>query len=88
MYNCKFVQMHIYICTHVHSLLPGSCTPRRRQAVLDIDEAANLPKRAMERAGQKLEELVQMEEAYISTDDPAFLAELQAAVKKLVNKLS
>jgi dynamin 1-like protein len=36
---------------------------------------------------KKLRELVEMEEAYISTDDPAFLAELAAVVKKLVNRM-
>jgi len=35
----------------------------------------------------KLEELIAMEEAYIYTDDPAFLAELSNAVKKLVNRV-
>lgn len=38
-------------------------------------------------AQQKLEELVRMEEAYISTDDPAFLAELQGVMKKLASRL-
>lgn len=35
----------------------------------------------------KLEDLVAMEEAYVYTDDPTFLAELSAAVKKLVSRL-
>ena len=30
---------------------------------------------------------VRMEEAYISTDDPAFLAELQGVMKKLASRL-
>jgi len=38
-------------------------------------------------AQTKLEDLVEMEEAYISTDDEKFLAELSAAVKKLVSRL-
>jgi hypothetical protein len=33
----------------------------------------------------KIEELIEMEEAYISTDDAAFLAELASVVKKLVS---
>ena len=35
----------------------------------------------------KLDELVSMEEAYVYTDDPEFLAELAGAVKKLVNRV-
>ena len=38
-------------------------------------------------AQAKLDELVRMEEAYISTDDPAFLAELQGVMKKLASRL-
>mmetsp|Transcript_38416 Transcript_38416/g.127240 ORF Transcript_38416/g.127240 Transcript_38416/m.127240 type:complete len:135 (-) Transcript_38416:53-457(-) len=34
-------------------------------------------------AQAKVEELIEMEEAYISTDDQAFLSELAAVVKKL-----
>ena len=40
---------------------------------------------ATRRAGT--EEVIAMEAAYIYTDDPTFLAELSAAVKKLVTKL-
>jgi GTP-binding protein EngB required for normal cell division len=35
----------------------------------------------------KLEDLIEMEEAYVYTDDPSFLSELSAAVKKLVSRL-
>jgi len=35
----------------------------------------------------KLEELIDMEENYIMTDDPAFLTEMAGVVKKLVNRL-
>jgi len=35
----------------------------------------------------KVEELIDMEEAYISTDDQSFLNELAAVIKKLVNRL-
>ena len=54
--------------------------PQLQQAIREtmeglLDERANVAQR-------KLEELVQMEEAYIATDDPAFLQELQGAVRK------
>ena len=39
------------------------------------------------RAQSKIEEIIAMEEAYISTEDTAFLAELQSVVKRLVNRL-
>jgi len=51
------------------------------------EEVEGLLERERSRTVAKLEELIAMEEAYIYTDDPAFLAELQAAVKKLVNRI-
>jgi len=51
------------------------------------EELDNLLLRAQGLCQAKLEELVAMEENYIMTDDPAFLAEMAGVVKKLVNKL-
>jgi len=51
------------------------------------EETDGLLSRAHATTQAKLEELVAMEENYIYTDDPAFLAELSSAIKKLVNKL-
>eukprot|EP00908_Phaeocystis_cordata_P024724 Transcript_7179.p5 GENE.Transcript_7179~~Transcript_7179.p5 ORF type:complete len:312 (+),score=185.17 Transcript_7179:1409-2344(+) len=59
--------------------------PQLQVCIRDVVEGLLQERVAVAQA--KLDELVRMEEAYIATDDAAFLAELQAAVKKLVNKL-
>ena len=51
------------------------------------DEVDSQLDRARAHTQAKLEELIAMEEAYVYTDDAAFLAELAAAVKKLVARL-
>ena len=66
-------------------LPPLSRFPKLQQRMRDEVEALLDRERALTQA--KLEELVAMEEAYIFTDDPAFLAELAAAIKRLVNRV-
>jgi len=51
------------------------------------EEVSSMLARHHQNCQTKLEELIDMEEAYISTDDAAFLKELSAVVKKLVNGL-
>jgi len=51
------------------------------------EEVGGMLQRARSLTQTKIEELVEMEEAYISTDDAAFLVELTTVVKKLVNRL-
>jgi len=59
--------------------------PQLQAAIRDVMGSLLQEQQAV--AQQKLEELVCMEEAYISTDDPAFLAELQGVMKKLASRL-
>jgi len=59
--------------------------PQLQAAIRDVMGA--LLQEQMGVAQLKLDELVRMEEAYISTDDPAFLAELQGVMKKLASRL-
>mmetsp|Transcript_17835 Transcript_17835/g.40984 ORF Transcript_17835/g.40984 Transcript_17835/m.40984 type:complete len:192 (-) Transcript_17835:603-1178(-) len=51
------------------------------------EEVEALLLRAQTMCQAKLEELIDMEENYIMTDDPAFLTEMAGVVKKLVNRL-
>lgn len=59
--------------------------PNLQSRMREVVEA--LLDRERQRTLGKLEELIAMEEAYIYTDDATFLAELGAAVKKLVNRI-
>jgi len=59
--------------------------PKLQRRVREEVEALLDRERAATQA--KLEELIAMEEAYIYTDDDKFLADLFAAVKKLVTRL-
>ena len=65
---------------------PGLARFPQLQATIR-DVMSSLLQEQQAAAQQKLEELVRMEEAYISTDDPAFLAELQGVMKKLASRL-
>jgi hypothetical protein len=51
------------------------------------EEVSAMVARLRQRAVSKVEELVSMEESYISTEDAAFLTELTAVVKRLVSRL-
>ena len=59
--------------------------PQLQATIRDVMGALLQEQQAV--AQEKLDELVRMEEAYISTDDPAFLAELQGVMKKLASRL-
>jgi len=59
--------------------------PKLQQKMRDEVERLLEKERVITQA--KLEELIAMEEAYVYTDDPAFLTELSNAVKKLVSRI-
>ena len=73
------------LCGRLLRQPPLSRFPKLQSKLRDEVEALLDAERATTHA--KLEELISMEESYIYTDDPAFLAELQAAIKKLVTHL-
>jgi len=80
----------------VHEELRALCSTLIRRAPLSRfpklqarlrEEVETLLEKERACTQSKLEELIEMEEAYIYTEDPTFLAELSAAVKKLVSRL-
>ena len=64
------------LCARLLTKAPLSRFPRLQARLRE--EVEQLLQRERAATQSKLEELIRMEEAYIFTDDPAFLAELQA----------
>ena len=73
------------LCARLLTKAPLSRFPRLQARLRE--EVEQLLQRERAATQSKLEELIRMEEAYIFTDDPAFLEQLAAAVKKLIHRV-
>ena len=73
------------LCARLLMKAPLSRFPRLQGRLRE--EMESLLEREHATTVSKIEELVAMEEAYIYTDDPSFLAELAGAIKKFVNRI-